>query len=166
MTLLPAKFEAPPPGRSAAPRPKPCGGCEHKWSKHDGGFGRCRETGCSCSTYQGSLVADARASWRWEREKLQRVMDERCAGLRERAAKGDRFAAWLLAILTDGVGALSGNVAALASLGLDHNATREQVVAAFRERALRAHPDHGGTAEQMQELLKVRDAALAAVSGS
>lgn len=47
-------------------------------------------------------------------------------------------------------------------LGVVSNATREQIEAAYRERAKRAHPDAGGSHAAMAELNAARDAALKA----
>lgn len=45
-------------------------------------------------------------------------------------------------------------------LGLDGRPTEDQVNAAFREKARRAHPDAGGSTAAMVELNAARDAAL------
>lgn len=47
---------------------------------------------------------------------------------------------------------------------LGHPKTRDQVDAAYRERAKSAHPDVGGTHEQMAALNRARDAARAELS--
>jgi hypothetical protein len=49
-----------------------------------------------------------------------------------------------------------------AVLGLTPTASREEIVAAYRERAKAAHPDVGGSTLAMQALTRARDAALAA----
>lgn len=46
-------------------------------------------------------------------------------------------------------------------LGVPEFATRPQILEAFRRLALAAHPDHGGTAEAMAELIKARDEGMA-----
>jgi hypothetical protein len=46
-------------------------------------------------------------------------------------------------------------------LGLTLGASREQVVAAFREKAKVAHPDHGGDPTVFRRLIQARDAMLA-----
>ena len=46
-------------------------------------------------------------------------------------------------------------------LGLTIEANREQVVAAFREKAMAAHPDHGGNPTDFRQLVEARDALLA-----
>ena len=46
-------------------------------------------------------------------------------------------------------------------LGLDPRATSEQIRAAFRQRALLTHPDHGGQPEAFRELRAAYDQALA-----
>jgi hypothetical protein len=40
--------------------------------------------------------------------------------------------------------------------------THDEVIAAFRHLAKRAHPDHGGTAEVFRRLVEARDGLLAA----
>jgi hypothetical protein len=50
-------------------------------------------------------------------------------------------------------------------LGITRTATRAQIVAAYRDKARRAHPDAGGSHEAMTALTRARDEALAAVSG-
>ena len=42
-------------------------------------------------------------------------------------------------------------------LGVNSNATKKQINAAYRERAKTAHPDHGGDPERFEELTKARD---------
>jgi hypothetical protein len=46
-----------------------------------------------------------------------------------------------------------------AELGIDRNATEAELKAAFRKRALEAHPDHGGTDEMFRRLLKAHHEA-------
>lgn len=53
-----------------------------------------------------------------------------------------------------------------ARLGLSPGATRAEVAAAFRARALREHPDVGGCASAFAELRAARDALLAPGVGS
>jgi hypothetical protein len=52
---------------------------------------------------------------------------------------------------------------AIKLLGVPADFTREDIIAAFRSKALRCHPDHGGTQEQFIELVKARDRLLAAL---
>ncbi|AJC80944.1 hypothetical protein IE4803_CH03788 [Rhizobium etli bv. phaseoli str. IE4803] len=52
---------------------------------------------------------------------------------------------------------------AMELLGVSANYTREEVVKAFRRKALRAHPDQGGTAEMFRKLVEARDRLLAAI---
>ena len=52
---------------------------------------------------------------------------------------------------------------AIKLLGVPADFTREDIIAAFRRKALRCHPDHGGTEAQFIELVKVRDRLLAAL---
>lgn len=47
-------------------------------------------------------------------------------------------------------------------LGVARDATRGQITAAFRRLASAAHPDKGGTAEQMAQINRARDEGLAA----
>lgn len=47
-------------------------------------------------------------------------------------------------------------------LGIAETATREEIVAAHRRLAAKAHPDKGGSTEAMAEINAARDAALAA----
>lgn len=44
--------------------------------------------------------------------------------------------------------------------------TREDIIAAFRHEAKKAHPDLGGTAEQFRNLVKARDRLLASIGTS
>ena len=53
---------------------------------------------------------------------------------------------------------------ALQSLGLPETATSDEIKTAFRKRALEVHPDHGGTSEKFQELVRIRDQALGKVA--
>lgn len=152
-----------PPKRRASPRPVPCVGCSHKWARHDAGIGRCREEGCACVSYQEDLAADVTNYVQWNHEEFNRKTAEWVAKLRQRAARGDRFAQELADILSGTGNALRGDPAALATLGLGSDATPEQVKTAFRARALAAHPDHGGDPEELKALVQARDAALAAM---
>jgi hypothetical protein len=52
---------------------------------------------------------------------------------------------------------------AVALLGVPADFTREDIIAAFRRKALRCHPDHGNTEEQFIALVKARDRLLAAL---
>lgn len=52
---------------------------------------------------------------------------------------------------------------AIALLGVSANYTREEVIKAFRKKALKAHPDHGGTPEMFRKLVEARDRLLAAI---
>lgn len=49
-------------------------------------------------------------------------------------------------------------------LGLNEHATRTEINVAFRNLAVHAHPDHGGSNAAMARLNAARDAGLAAVS--
>jgi hypothetical protein len=46
-------------------------------------------------------------------------------------------------------------------LGLARTATRDQITAAYRDKAKLAHPDAGGSHEAMTALVRARDEALA-----
>jgi curved DNA-binding protein CbpA len=48
-------------------------------------------------------------------------------------------------------------------LGVDRSAGRAEIVAAYRDKAKRAHPDAGGSHEAMTALVRARDQALAAI---
>lgn len=52
---------------------------------------------------------------------------------------------------------------AIKLLGVPVNFTREDIIAAFRRKSLRCHPDQGGTAEQFIALVKARDRLLASL---
>jgi hypothetical protein len=52
---------------------------------------------------------------------------------------------------------------AIKLLGVPVDFTREDIIKAFRRKAMQCHPDHGGTAEQFRELVKARDRLLAAL---
>jgi hypothetical protein len=52
---------------------------------------------------------------------------------------------------------------AMAFLGVPTDYTREDVLAAFRREAKKAHPDLGGTAEMFMKLVEARDRLLAAL---
>jgi hypothetical protein len=52
---------------------------------------------------------------------------------------------------------------AIKLLGVPADFTREDIIAAFRRKAMRCHPDHGGTEEQFIELTKARDRLLASL---
>lgn len=45
-------------------------------------------------------------------------------------------------------------------LGVGAGATKEQIEAAFREKAKKAHPDHGGSTDDMTELNRAKQEAL------
>jgi hypothetical protein len=51
-------------------------------------------------------------------------------------------------------------------LGVPVNFTRDDIIAAFRREALKAHPDVGGTAEQFRKLVEARDRLLASIGTS
>ena len=55
---------------------------------------------------------------------------------------------------------------AIKLLGVPANYTKEDVEAAFRREAKKAHPDVGGTAEQFRNLVEARDRLLAALGTS
>jgi len=48
-------------------------------------------------------------------------------------------------------------------LGLDAAATRVEIMALFRKKALQLHPDHGGDAQQFARLVDARNRALARI---
>jgi hypothetical protein len=52
---------------------------------------------------------------------------------------------------------------AIKLLGVPADFTREDIIATFRRKALRCHPDHGGTEAQFIELVRARDRLLAAL---
>jgi hypothetical protein len=52
---------------------------------------------------------------------------------------------------------------AIALLGVKQNYSREDVIAAFRQKAKLAHPDLGGTAEMFRKLVEARDRLLSAI---
>jgi len=52
---------------------------------------------------------------------------------------------------------------AIKLLGVPADFIREDIITAFRRKALHCHPDHGGTAEQFMELVKARDRLLASL---
>ncbi|WP_198023369.1 J domain-containing protein [Ensifer sp. WSM1721] len=54
-------------------------------------------------------------------------------------------------------------VEAMELLGVSSNYSREEVIKAFRKKALKAHPDQGGTAEMFRKLVEARDRLLAAI---
>lgn len=55
---------------------------------------------------------------------------------------------------------------AIVLLGVPANYTREDVIAAFRREVKKAHPDHGGTADDFRKLVEARDRLLAAIGTS
>jgi hypothetical protein len=55
---------------------------------------------------------------------------------------------------------------AIVLLGVTPNYTREDIIAAFRRGAKRAHPDLGGTVETFRRLVEARDRLLAALGTS
>ena len=55
---------------------------------------------------------------------------------------------------------------AIKLLGVPANYTKEDVEAAFRREAKKAHPDVGGTVEQFRKLVEARDRLLAALGTS
>ncbi|WP_437948694.1 DnaJ domain-containing protein [Sorangium sp. So ce296] len=60
----------------------------------------------------------------------------------------------------------AADAAALAALGLARGATAADVKRAYRQRALAAHPDRGGSHEDFLKLTAARDRALAVVGGA
>ncbi|WP_370168190.1 DnaJ domain-containing protein [Sinorhizobium fredii] len=52
---------------------------------------------------------------------------------------------------------------AMELLGVSSNYSREEVIKAFRKKALKAHPDHGGDPEKFRKLVEARDRLLAAI---
>jgi DnaJ-like protein len=52
---------------------------------------------------------------------------------------------------------------AIKLLGVPADFSREDIIAAFRRKALQCHPDHGGTEAQFIELVRARDRLLAAL---
>ncbi len=55
---------------------------------------------------------------------------------------------------------------AIALLGVPANFTDDDILAAFRREAKKAHPDVGGTAEQFRRLVEARDRLLASIGSS
>ena len=55
---------------------------------------------------------------------------------------------------------------AIALLKVPANYTKDDILAAFRREAKKAHPDVGGTAEMFEALVKARDRLLAALGTS
>jgi hypothetical protein len=55
---------------------------------------------------------------------------------------------------------------AMALLGVPADYTRDDVIAAFRGEAKKAHPDAGGTAEMFRRLVEARDRLLASIGTS
>jgi hypothetical protein len=55
---------------------------------------------------------------------------------------------------------------AMALLGVPPDYTRDDIIAAFRRAAKKAHPDMGGTAELFRQLVEARDRLLAALGTS
>jgi hypothetical protein len=55
---------------------------------------------------------------------------------------------------------------AMRLLGVGPGYTREDIIAAFRRAAKKAHPDLGGTAEQFRALVIARDRLLASLGTS
>lgn len=49
-------------------------------------------------------------------------------------------------------------------LGVSARASAAEIEAAFRAALFKAHPDHGGTAEQTRRLTRARDLLLASVT--
>lgn len=50
-------------------------------------------------------------------------------------------------------------------LGVARGATIDQIQKAYRELAMKRHPDRGGSQEQMAELNRARDAAVLELQG-
>jgi hypothetical protein len=92
------------------------------------------------------------------------LFSEWCTG----CSSGDPCQRWNLGQLrAEGYGpveSLSPDGQAAARLGVTWPWTPEQVQQAFRQRALRAHPDHGGTDARMRELVTDRDILLERVT--
>jgi hypothetical protein len=55
---------------------------------------------------------------------------------------------------------------AMSLLGVPADYTRGDVIRCFRRAAMKAHPDHGGTAEMFRKLVEARDRLLAALGAS
>lgn len=143
----------------------PCAGCAHRWGRHAGGIGSCAEPGCGCRSFvtKAHLRQHARAQqeprararrplsaedWRDFLDAAERVLG---TAWRRRAERPTPAAEGL------------DPREALVELGLVAGATAQDVAREFRRRALATHPDHGGDPEHFKRLVRVRDAALAAV---
>lgn len=149
------------------PRPVPCSTCSHRWAKHSAGIGRCGESGCACVAYKGNAADDLVNAMQYHQARsdaaARRLLEDVLRDIDRMAATGNRWAQDMARSLRGAGAAVGGNVEALAALGLQPGATVDHVKAAFRARALEAHPDHGGTDERMRELLRIRDEAIASL---
>ncbi|MCO5168058.1 MAG: J domain-containing protein [Planctomycetes bacterium] len=141
----------------------PCASCAHRWGRHAGGIGSCAEPGCSCSSFvtKAHLRDRARVQGKAQATRRRPLTEEEWRAFLD-AAERVLGADWQRPRLrAEGVDPRE----ALAELGLAAGATAQDVVRAFRRRALEVHPDQGGDAEAFKRLVRVRDAALAAVGG-
>lgn len=156
----------------------PCASCSHRWGRHEGGIGRCAEAGCSCASFDDGTKARERARREDADRKHQAEVDRRA-----RLTPGERAAEDAeMRRLWERVERILGAdwqrrfraptprrdegiepAAALRELGLGLDATASDVARAFRRRAMETHPDHGGDPEAFKRLVRVRDAALAAL---
>jgi rRNA maturation protein Nop10 len=91
------------------------------------------------------------------------------------SSRTGRAAQLLDAIWQDRYGRAAGGVPpvmrmalteAMALLGVPANFSKEDVLAAFRREAKKAHPDAGGTAEMFRRLVEARDRLLASLGTS
>lgn len=85
------------------------------------------------------------------------------------AGWGGAFVGLLLTMAVGGGGAQSENVRSTVKrktsewwtiLGVSPEASREEVAKAYRAKAKKAHPDHGGNTAKMAELNRAREEAL------
>ena len=117
--------------------------------------------------YAGELARlDRRALWHWW-TFWRRV--------RFVSSRTGRIAAALDQVWHDRYGHAAGGVPsslqmpladAMALLGVPADYTRDDVLAAFRREAKKAHPDKGGTAAQFRRLVEARDRLLTALGTS
>lgn len=149
-----------------------CAGCEHRWGRHSGGIGSCSEPGCECSSY---LTAE-HARWKHLRESSRGACEAFAKAARKKPMTDEEWQAFLARVdrilgtgwrrRTERPSTKVEGIApadALREFGLGPDATSQDVVREFRRRALKAHPDVGGTAEAFKTLIRTRDAALAAL---